>query len=102
MLQSSRPFPQRETPMSNARMLFLDHNYNVYVSTPYPNNWMKMKHRKILDPYPAEETDVTQLYSVANSNDLRLETMEMKIFPEHETNEDCIPMSKWQFMSFRM
>jgi hypothetical protein len=80
-------------------MVYLGDKYNLLDASPYLHQ--KLKNREILDPYPAEQTDATQLYSATNSNDIRLATMERKLFPEHETNKNCVPMSEWQFMSFR-
>jgi hypothetical protein len=89
----------KELRKTNRRMLYLDAKYNVYVSSPY--HLHQIKHRTMLDEYPAEHTDVTQVYDVTSSNDVRLKTMERKFFPEHETNKNCIPMSDWQLLSFR-
>ena len=87
-----------ENTYTNSRMLYLDGNYKVVSSSSWS---LPKKHRKILNDYPTEQTDVTQLYGTASSNDVRLQSMEMKFFPEHETNKNCVPMSKWQLMSFR-
>ena len=52
--------------------------------------------------YPAEFTDVTQLYSVRGSDDSAISgSMELRSFPEHETSKDCVPMSLWHSKSFR-
>ena len=52
--------------------------------------------------YPADFSDVTQLYDTKSSDDVAIaRTIERKFFPKHETNEDCVPMSPWQTMSFR-
>lgn len=99
LAEEDRAFLRKEPLEVNSRMIYLDGNYNVYDSSPYLHH--QMKHRKVLDPYPAEQTDVTQLYDTTNSNDVRLERMERKFFPEHETNANCVPVSDWQFMSFR-
>lgn len=90
---------QDTKPGHELRMVYLGDNYNLLSASPYLHR--KPKNRNILDPFPAEQTDVTQLYSTANSNDIRLGTMERKFFPEHETDKKCVPMSEWQFMSFR-
>ncbi|KAL7545541.1 hypothetical protein ACHAWF_008891 [Thalassiosira exigua] len=51
--------------------------------------------------YPAEFSDVTQLYSLKSSDDSAIDgTMELKFFPTHETDENCVPMSPWQMESF--
>lgn len=55
--------------------------------------------RKVL-LYPAEFSDVTQLYDRKDDDEI-LDSVEMKTFPLHETDEDCIPMSPWQTLSFR-
>ncbi|KAL3786490.1 hypothetical protein HJC23_010656 [Cyclotella cryptica] len=91
----------RESQSSNTHpsvVVYLDDDYNAFATSPYPHD--RLKHRKILDSYPAEHTDATQLYGVASSNDILLQTMERKFFPEHETNRNCVPMSEWQLMSF--
>lgn len=52
--------------------------------------------------FPSEFTDVTQLYSIKDSEDFEVaSTMERRSFPNHETNEDCSPVSTWQMKSFR-
>ncbi len=52
--------------------------------------------------FPAEFTDVTQLYSIKDSEDFEVaSTMERRSFPDHETDKDCSPMSNWQLKSFR-
>jgi hypothetical protein len=57
--------------------------------------------RKVVQ-YPPEFSDATQLYDTKSSDDILVkENMERKIFPEHETNEDCVPMSEAQKSSFR-
>lgn len=50
--------------------------------------------------YPAEFSDVTQLYDRKDDDEIA-DSVEMKYFPMHETNEDCVPMSPWQTYSFR-
>ncbi|KAL3762177.1 hypothetical protein ACHAWU_000641 [Discostella pseudostelligera] len=49
--------------------------------------------------YPAEFSDVTQLYDRKDDDEIA-DSVEMKYFPMHETNEDCVPMSPWQTYSF--
>lgn len=50
-----------------------------------------------IDMYPAEYSDVTQTYPVADSADPPAsESMEMRKFPTHEFDEDCVPMASWQ------
>lgn len=83
---------------THSNMVYLGEKYNIISESPYPN---QLKHREVYDQYPSEQTDATQLYGSTSSNDVRLKTMERKIFPRHETNRDCVPMSQWQFMSFR-
>mmetsp|Transcript_50003 Transcript_50003/g.150424 ORF Transcript_50003/g.150424 Transcript_50003/m.150424 type:complete len:294 (+) Transcript_50003:171-1052(+) len=52
---------------------------------------------KRIELYSAEYTDVTQSYPDADSLDPPTsETMERRTFPEHEFDEDCIPMANWQ------
>ena len=52
--------------------------------------------------YPAEFTDVSQLYSITSSDDSAISSsMEMRSFPKHESRADCVPMHQWQMKSFR-
>lgn len=56
--------------------------------------------RKIVQ-YPTEYSDKTQLYHTKSSDDASVSTsMERKIFPNHETNENCVPMSEWQQLTY--
>lgn len=89
---------RRTPPKTNSRMLHLDNNYNIRNDSSY---YHPTKSRQMVDVYPAEQTDETQLYSITSSNDVRVQGMEKKFFPMHETNENCIPMSEWQYMTFR-
>ena len=50
--------------------------------------------------YPAEFSDVTQLYDRKDDDEIA-DSVEMKSFPLHETDKDCVPMSPWQTLSFR-
>ncbi len=50
--------------------------------------------------YPAEFSDVTQLYDRKDDDEIE-DSVEMKSFPLHETDKDCVPMSPWQTLSFR-
>ena len=50
--------------------------------------------------YPAEFSDVTQLYDRKDDDEIA-DSMEMNTFPLHETNDECVPMSPWQTLSFR-
>ncbi|KAL7517548.1 hypothetical protein ACHAWX_002467 [Stephanocyclus meneghinianus] len=79
-------------------VVYLDDNYNALATSPYEH--YRLRHRRILDSYPTELTDATQLYGIASSNDSRLQTMERKFFPKHETNRNCVPMAEWQLLSF--
>lgn len=57
--------------------------------------------RKI-EQYSAEYSDQTQLYHTKSSDDTLTSTkMEKKIFPNHETNKDCVPLAEWQQLAFR-
>lgn len=52
---------------------------------------------RTIDSYPAPFSDVTQFYSTGNSADPPLsENMERKIFPQHEVDNDCVPIAEWQ------
>lgn len=83
---------------ANSKMVYLDDHYSVISESPYSN---QPRHREVYDQYPSEQTDATQFYDSTSSNDVRLKTMERKIFPHHETDRNCVPMSQWQFLSFR-
>ena len=51
--------------------------------------------------YPADFSDVTQLYDAKGSDDAAIAgSMERRFFPRHETNADCVPASAWQTQSF--
>ena len=50
--------------------------------------------------YPAKFSDVTQLYDRKDDDEIE-DSVEMKSFPLHETDKDCVPMSPWQTLSFR-
>jgi hypothetical protein len=89
---------RKKSPSTYARVLYLGNSYSL-ITPPYLN--YQNRQRKVMDLYPPEFTDVTQLYSSTSSNDVRLQqTMERKFFPEHETDPYCIPMSEWQSNSF--
>lgn len=49
--------------------------------------------RRYVEQYPSDFTDQTQLYSVLDSGDERIKTMELRT-PYVEG--DCVPMSDWQ------
>lgn len=53
-----------------------------------------------VEQYPADYSDVTQTYSVLDSNDVDSEDdyhgMEMRVFPRHESDPNCEPMAEWQ------
>ena len=55
---------------------------------------------RIVVPYPAEFSDVTQVYDRKDDEEIS-DSVEMKFFPMHETDADCVPMSPWQTLSFR-
>jgi hypothetical protein len=48
---------------------------------------------RVVELYPAEFTDNTQLYSVLDSSDERVATIEMR---EPYVQGECVPMQKWQ------
>ena len=57
--------------------------------------------RKV-EQYPAEYSDQTQLYHTKSSDDTSVSTkMERKVFPNHETNKNCVPLAEWQQSTFR-
>eukprot|EP00956_Cyclotella_meneghiniana_P043778 scaffold286965_cov93-Cyclotella_meneghiniana.AAC.3 len=86
-------------PKTCSRILYLDNNYNIRHESPYLHH--PTEQRKTVNVYPAEQTDETQLYGTTSSNDVRVQGMEKRFFPMHETNKNCIPMSEWQYMTFR-
>lgn len=53
---------------------------------------MSPSHRKI-SLYPSDFTDNTQLYSILNSADERVKSMELR---EPYTQGECVPMQDWQ------
>jgi len=57
------------------------------------------KHKRQVELYPADYSDATQTYPVTDSNDVDSQDdyqMEMRLFPQHESDPDCVPMSDWQ------
>jgi hypothetical protein len=50
-------------------------------------------HTHVVQVFPAEFTDNTQYYGLADSDDERLSQMEMR---EPYANEECVPMQDWQ------
>jgi hypothetical protein len=53
---------------------------------------MKPNHR-LIEQYPSDFTDNTQLYSILDSGDERIATMEMR---EPYEKGECVPMQEWQ------
>lgn len=65
------------------------------------DHFQPIEDRKV-EQYPAEYSDQTQLYHTKSSDDTSVATkMERKIFPNHEINEDCVPLAEWQHATFR-
>lgn len=64
------------------------------------NALFHLKLGRTISLYPAEYTDMTQLYPVIDSSDEALlydgYEMEFRTFPHHESDPDCVPMSEWQ------
>lgn len=54
---------------------------------------MPLPHHRTLKQYPADFTDNTQLYPILDSEDQRLELMEIR---EPYETEECVPMQEWQ------
>ena len=55
--------------------------------------------KRLVELYPADYSDVTQTYPFIDSNDVDSQDdyqMEMRLFPQHESDPDCVPMSDWQ------
>ena len=52
-----------------------------------------------VEQYPADYSDSTQTYPDLDSNDIDSEddyNMEMRVFPRHESDPNCVPMAEWQ------
>lgn len=65
------------------------------------DHFQSIEDRKV-EQYPAVYSDQTQLYHTKSSDDMSVVTkMEKKIFPNHEINEDCVPLAEWQQSTFR-
>ena len=52
---------------------------------------------RMMELNPTPFSDITQTYPFADSHDPEVYgSMELRIFPQHEANKNCIPMSRWQ------
>ena len=52
-----------------------------------------------IEQYPADYSDGTQAYPDLDSDDIDSEddyNMEMRVFPRHESDPNCVPMAEWQ------
>ena len=60
------------------------------------NSELPKMNRKV-QLFPSEYSDATQTYPETESNDISDDSkMEMKVFPKHESQEECVPMAEWQ------
>lgn len=88
----------------NAKSRFDSQDRHMYISSSAHNRKnarvisldpsMKLSSHHMVQTYPADYTDNTQLYSILDSNDERVKTT-MEIREPHVQGE-CVPMKDWQ------
>jgi hypothetical protein len=80
---------------TKSRLVYLvDDAYSVAKSKTFHSNKRKTR----VEVYPADFSDITQRYAeLGSSSDFNTsEHMELRRFPEHELDPDCVPMDDWQ------
>jgi Protein kinase domain len=94
------PWPEAAKPLAVDRRLYAssmfststDSSFHRVVYLDASNNAIASTHRRIR-LYPADVTDHTQLYSVLDSHDERIKTMELR---KPYAQGECVPMQPWQ------
>ncbi len=90
--RSSRNLPVTVTSTESARPLYRQNRVEVIFLEGEP---FIAKPRTLYRPDVPEFTDVTQTYDYTDSSDHEGK-MERRIFPQHENDDKCKPMAKWQ------
>lgn len=69
-------------------------DFHKYSSISVNYEGFDAKLGRIIDLGSAVYSDVTQTYPAVDSSDTV--SMEKRFFPQHETDESCVPMAEWQ------
>lgn len=84
-------------PLGAAKPYALDEKYYIDVDakafSPRVMSFGSTSHHKHVEVFPAEFTDNTQYYGLYDSDDERLNQMEVR---EPYANDECVPMQDWQ------